>query len=71
VGNAAEGGKGRAARRAKTADVVKLEHELTAELGLKVTISDRGESGEVRIAYRTLDQLEALIGRLINPPRTY
>ena len=71
VGNSAGGGNARAARRAKTADVVKLEHELTAELGLKVTISDRGESGEVRIAYRTLDQLDALIRRLRTPPRTY
>jgi ParB family chromosome partitioning protein len=63
--------KGRAARRAKSADVVKLEHELTAALGLKVSISARGESGEVRIAYRTLDQLDALIGRLRNPRQNY
>jgi ParB family chromosome partitioning protein len=62
----AASGKGRA-RRDKSADVVKLEHELTAQLGLKVSISDRGEGGEVRIAYRTLEQLDAVIRRLRSP----
>jgi hypothetical protein len=34
---------------------------------LVVTISPRGEGGEVRIRYRSLDQLDAVIGRLERP----
>jgi ParB family chromosome partitioning protein len=37
---------------------------LSTELGLKVTIAGSGERGELRIAYRTLEQLDALCRRL-------
>jgi len=32
-----------------------------------VTIADRGEAGELRIAYRSLEQLDALIALLKGP----
>jgi len=37
-------------------------------LGLKVQIADHGDKGgEVRVAYRTLEQLDDLIRRLNRP----
>lgn len=49
----------------KDPDTRDLENNLSASLGLKVTVSDRGEKGgEVRIAYKTLEQLDDLCKRL-------
>ena len=45
-------------------DIVKLEHDLGETLGLKVKLVARGEAGELRIAYRSLEQLDDLIARL-------
>lgn len=58
----------RAAAPAKDADTRAIEAELTANLRLKVTIDHRpgGTSGELRIRYATLDELEGvcqLLGR--------
>lgn len=52
------------AKPEKDADTRGLEKELSDKLGLKVTISGRGEKGELRIAYRTLEQLEDVCARL-------
>ncbi len=51
---------------AKPADpeVAALERELSARLGLKVQITQEGRGGSVRIAYRNLDQLDAVLGLL-------
>jgi len=38
-----------------------LEHELSEKLGLRVQITQGARGGHVRIAYSTLDQLDALI----------
>ena len=57
----------RAARAVKSADTAKLERDLSETLGLKVTIADRGEAGELRVAYQTLEQLDSLIARLKGP----
>jgi len=46
------------------ADTRALEKALTDALGLHVVISHRGETGEVRIRYKSLDQLDALCQRL-------
>jgi ParB family chromosome partitioning protein len=46
------------------ADTRALEKALTEALGLNVAISHRGEAGEVRIRYKSLDQLDALCQRL-------
>ncbi|ACK51514.1 parB-like partition protein [Methylocella silvestris BL2] len=43
-----------------------LELALSTGLGLKVTIAAAGERGELRIAYLTLEQLDAVVRRL-NP----
>jgi ParB family chromosome partitioning protein len=60
--------RGRPARRrprvAKSADVRALEKRLTDALGLAVEISHRGAGGEVRVRYKTLEQLDGLCRRL-------
>ncbi|HEY2480878.1 MAG TPA: ParB/RepB/Spo0J family partition protein [Caulobacteraceae bacterium] len=57
---------GRKAR--KSADTAELENNLGDVLGLKVEIRGQGDAGEVRIAYRTLEQLDDLCARLMRPP---
>jgi ParB family chromosome partitioning protein len=44
----------------KPADTVALERRLEAHLGLKVAIDDRDGSGELRIRYTNLEQLDEL-----------
>jgi ParB family chromosome partitioning protein len=39
-------------------------------LGLKVDIRDRGGEGEMRIAYKDLEQLDDLCARLMRPRPT-
>ena len=48
----------------KDADTLALEKLLSDVTGLKVAISHRDRGGEVRIAYRTLEQLDDLCRRL-------
>lgn len=48
----------------KDADTRALEKDLSDQLGLKVEINHRGESGQVIISYKTLEQLDDLIERL-------
>ena len=49
---------------AKSADVRALERKLTDSLGLSVAINSRGAKGEMRIKYKTLEQLDALCRKL-------
>jgi len=49
---------------AKSTDVLALERELGAALGLKIEINDRNGNGTVQIEYRTLAQLDDIIRRL-------
>jgi ParB family chromosome partitioning protein len=52
-------------RSPKPADVAQLEKDLTAALGLGVELRhDDSGRGEIRIAYRTLEQLEAICAKL-------
>jgi ParB family chromosome partitioning protein len=44
-----------------------LAKDLTDVLGLKVEVRARGEAGEVRIAYQSLEQLDELCARLMRP----
>lgn len=54
-----------AKHRSKDADTRALESNLTNALGLKVQIADKGKKGgELKIEYRTLEQLDDLIRRL-------
>ena len=57
-----EGAK--AGKPGKDADTKALENALTEVLGLTVVIDHRGERGELRIRYKSLEQLDALCRRL-------
>lgn len=48
----------------KAADEKRIEAELIEALGLSVDLRHRGPHGELRIKYKTNDQLEEVIGRL-------
>ncbi|MGI9493296.1 MAG: ParB/RepB/Spo0J family partition protein [Geminicoccaceae bacterium] len=48
----------------KDPDTIALERELSAQLGLHVALKLRGKGGVISISYRTLDQLDGLLGRL-------
>ena len=49
---------------AKDADTRDLEHDLSRRIGLKVTLKPARNGGTLTIAYRTLDQLDAVVARL-------
>lgn len=46
------------------ADTAALQRRLSDELGLNVTLKHNGESGEIRIRYSSLDQLDEVCRRL-------
>lgn len=48
----------------KDADTVALEKRLSDALGLVVTIAHRGEGGELKIRYKSLEQLDVVIRRI-------
>ncbi len=48
----------------KDADTIALERDLSSVLGLKVSINHSGESGQLIIAYSTLEQLDEVLRRL-------
>jgi ParB family chromosome partitioning protein len=60
--------RGRAPRRrsrlTKSADIRALEKSLSDVLGLAVEIVHRGTSGELRVRYKTVEQLDALCRKL-------
>jgi ParB family chromosome partitioning protein len=51
----------------KDTDTLALERDLSNLLGLKVNIMIAGKGGELRITYRTLDQLDDVLRRLRKP----
>ena len=53
-----------AGRTGKDADTAALEDDLSEVLGLPVEIRDAGGAGEIRIRYKTLEQLDDLCRRL-------
>ena len=58
-------GKHKVRAKAKDADTRKLQESVSSALGLKVEIDDRGNAGgEVRISYKTLEQLDEVCRRL-------
>ena len=63
---AAEAGRVATARprQDKDADTLALQKTLSDVLGLKVTLDHRGEGGELRIRYKSLEQLDDLCRRL-------
>jgi ParB family chromosome partitioning protein len=48
----------------KDADTRALEKRVSDALGLEVSIDHRGESGTLRIKYRNLEQLDAVLRKL-------
>lgn len=48
----------------KDPDILALEETLSDNLGLKVSIYDRGQSGEIVLSYDTLSQLDGILKRL-------
>ncbi len=55
----------KAIKAQKQADIRHVEEKLTDSLGLAVDLRDKGGKGELRIKYKSGDQLEGLIERLI------
>lgn len=53
---------------AKSPNVIGLENDLQAILGLNVEIEAKGESGYIRIDYTSLEQLDDLCARLSKAP---
>jgi ParB family transcriptional regulator, chromosome partitioning protein len=51
-------------RGPKDADIVALERQLSARLGLPVRLRARGGGWTLQIVYRSLEQLNELIRRL-------
>lgn len=51
-------------KKAKDADCVALEKDLTEKLGLNVSIDSKGSAGRVTISYQSLEQLDDLLIRL-------
>jgi ParB family chromosome partitioning protein len=69
---AGEAGKPKRRRAAaptaeKDTDTLALERELCDATGLKVAVHHRGEAGQVVIDYRSLEQLDDLVSRLVRP----
>jgi ParB family transcriptional regulator, chromosome partitioning protein len=56
--------RNRAAGSEKDPNARALEQDLSRKLGLPVSLTPRGESGTLQIAYGSLEQLDALIARL-------
>jgi len=52
------------AKPEKNADLRDLEETLTKRLGLKVTITEKKPGGNLRVQYKTLEQLDELLKRL-------
>ncbi len=59
-----------APRGGKDPDTVDLENDLSARLGLKVTIDFHGRGGCLSVHYETLEQLDDLLRRLDHPTRS-
>ena len=62
-----EGGT-RLRRPPKDADTRALERDLTARLGLTVSVDPRGEAGTVTVRYQSLEQLDLILARLRAEP---
>jgi ParB family chromosome partitioning protein len=61
---AKEAGRPQAAAPSKDADTRALEKSLAEDIGLFVAITNKGEKGELKIRYNSLEQLELLCAKL-------
>jgi len=62
------GGAGKGAVPAKDADTLALERDLSALLGMRVSIELRGQGGVLTLHYDDLDQLDEVLRRLNQEP---
>ena len=62
------GGQSNRAPRQKDADTLALEQTLSDRLGLSVVSDHKTNGGQIRISYKTLDQLDDLCRRLDRTP---
>ncbi|MFQ6018519.1 MAG: ParB/RepB/Spo0J family partition protein [Kiloniellaceae bacterium] len=69
AGKAAAGRAEGAGAKDKDPDTLALERDLTAFLGLKVTIEFYGEGGSLTLHYRSLEQLDDILRRLNQTPQ--
>jgi len=53
-----------AMRSHRDPDILALEETLSENLGLKVSIDDRGQAGDITISYASLEQLDDILRRL-------
>lgn len=68
VKKSADRAERKAGSESRDADTRALEGDLSAHLGLAVTIDHKGESGTVSIRYASLDDLDRLCGLLSSAP---
>ena len=57
-------GYARTARRDKDADTKALERRLTDKVGIAIDIRHKGEAGELRLKYTSLEQLDRVVALL-------
>lgn len=67
AGNGQAARKQRASAPQKDADTRYLEDEISAALGLRVSIDSKGSGGKVTIEYSNLDQLDGVVAKLREP----
>jgi len=67
-GKSGRAGGEKAPAAPKDPDTVALERDLTALLGLRVTIEFRGQGGSLTVHYQTLEQLDDVLHRLNQMP---
>ncbi len=47
-------------------DIIALENSISAQLGLPINIRDKDKIGEVRVKYKTVEELEFILNKLSN-----
>lgn len=52
-------------KRVKDPDTIELEQGLSAQLGLKAVIDDKDGTGILKLSYKSLDQLDELVAKLM------
>jgi ParB family chromosome partitioning protein len=60
VERSTDGGAPKGAKPVKDADTLALEHSLSLATGLKVVIDHKGSAGELRLTYKSLEQLDQI-----------
>ncbi len=62
--NGSPRGEAGSSAKQKDPDILALEETLSDNLGLKVSINDQGQTGDIIISYHSLEQLDEILRRL-------